>query len=232
MKNSLLIHLALLAAPLAGTIAQGAFSQGKLMVDRFQTRVLNNQLLDGSPVYDAEGSPYLNDEFAEGTVYVGSATYPDVLLRYNMYEDRIEFKVYESLYGFSPTKNIDSVRLGDRKFVVRTFKTKAKEGVGFLIALDSGKMQLFLRKSVYLKPKEEPKAMQYNMIPPTFKPRADVFYVSLGDAELIEVESIKKVVAILPDRREEVAAFAKAEKLSAGSEADLIKLSRYYNSLK
>lgn len=204
--------------------------QGKLSSDRFLTRITNNQLLEGTKKYDAEGSPYLQDDFIMGEIFANDGKAPRIMLRYNIYEDHMEFQQGETFYALKPEKSVDKVRLGVQVFVVEEYPYKGKSKVGYLQRLDSGKVILLAKKGIDLSEAQQPSAMKYTITPAKFSRTADIYYYRIGN-EIMKVESVKKIIASLPDHQEEVSKFVKENSVSVKDEGELTKLFKFYNSL-
>ena len=62
------------------------------------------------PASDIEGSPYLNEEFEIGDVIYGNEyKLNQIPLRYNIYNDDIEYKVENAIMAFANPHKIDKV---------------------------------------------------------------------------------------------------------------------------
>jgi hypothetical protein len=151
-------------------------------------------------------------------------------MRYNIFNDVIEFQQNGSVLALAPDKRINKVTIGSHTFVVNRFEFKSKQIEGYLERLDSGKLTLLAKMVVVFKEREEPRAMQYSIVPARFNRLGDVHYSMLPDGQLVKIESIKKLLEQLPDKNEEMAAFVKKEKIRDDREG-LVKFFSYYNSL-
>ena len=182
-------------------------------------------------VEDFEGSPFLNDDFVSGEVYSSKKSYTNLPLRYNIFNDNMEFKQNGTVYALYPEPRILKVLLGDEVYVVEKHEVKGKMTPGYLERLDSGKVTLFAKKIVRFTEKQEPKALESKGKPATFTRAQDTYYYKIGNGEAIKVGSLKNLIENLPDKKDEMATFAKKEKISVRSESDLLHLVKYYNSL-
>ncbi len=180
---------------------------------------------------EIKGTPYLDEAFVSGTILTStnSRTAP---LRYNAYKDLIEFQVDGQARVLDPSTTIKKVNLGQSTFVVEKYvNDKGIPKYGYFTRLDSGKVNLFSKKSVKFTPGLKGRALDGGDQPAEYRRNPDEFYFKLGDGELVEIKSIKAFVAALPDKQDEVSAFAKKEKISPRDEEELVKLVKYYNSL-
>ena len=184
-----------------------------------------HQYRDGRAEEQYEGSPFLSDKFASGNVSTGKETFKAVSMRYNVYDDVIEFEHKGQIYLLDPEPRIGRIELGTDVLVVRKFDA-AKRETGYLMLVEEGKLKLFARKVVNYR-----KAVPLQSIPAKYSRQPDVFYVQLADHGLSKVGSVKGLIAELPDKQQEMLQFVKAEKISAKDLNDLVKLIRFYNSL-
>ena len=178
-----------------------------------------------------EGTPYLNETYEEGEIYYGEANRVKVPVRYNIYQDLIEYQQNGKTLALDPSNKIKQVRLGESTYVVEKLNLEGKSKYGFLNLLDSGKVSLLSKKVVKYQEPLKGRALDGGDIPAKFSRSSDEFYVKLGDGSLKKVDTIKDIIAGFPDRQEELKQFAKKEKISPKKEEELVKLVKYYNSL-
>jgi hypothetical protein len=179
---------------------------------------------------DTEGTPYLTETFAMGEVYLdkGKHTVP---VRYNIYDDWIEYQQNDQTYVLDPNGHIKSVRFDDQVLVVEKYNFKGKTKHGYFVLLDSGKVMLFSKKVVTYRESQEAKALESGSTPAKYIRASDLYFYKVGNGELKKVDSLKNMIASLPDKQDELNQFAKKEKISARKEEELIKFVKYYNSL-
>jgi hypothetical protein len=178
-----------------------------------------------------EGTPYLNEQYIEGEIFFGEANRTKVPVRYNIFQDLMEYQQNGKALVLDPSKKIRMVKMGDETFVVEKFSMDGKTKYGFLSILDTGKMTLLSKKMIKYQQPLQGKALDGGDLPAKFSRLSDAYFYRIGDGELKEVGSLKDVIASLPDKQEEVKQFAKKEKISPKKEDELLKLVRYYNSL-
>ena len=178
-----------------------------------------------------EGTPYLNENFVTGVVYSYYEKYEGVLMRYNIYDDNIEFKQDDQLLVFDPQPKIMKIDLDQSTFVVDSYEQKGKIRLGFFILLDSGKIVLLSKNRVTYKEQQQPRALDATPPPARYTRAPDDYFYRIGNGVLIKVENIKKMITGFPDKHMELTEFAKKEKISTNKEDELIKLVRYYNAL-
>lgn len=183
---------------------------------------------DGQAV-EIKGTPYLAETFDSADVYTIKGVFTAVPMRYNIYEDYLEFKNKDVVYILDPALNIKRVDFKDYSFVVEKFEAGRKMKLGFFVLLDSGKVTLLAKKTVSYREPQPDKAMQ-EAKPGRYTKTGDEYLFKIGKGPLTEITSIKKMVESFPDRQNELKEFVSKEKISKNEE-ELIRLVRYYNSL-
>lgn len=178
-----------------------------------------------------EGTPYLNNDFKKGTVYSNGSKFSNVPLRYDIHDDRIEFLQNGAVYQLDPNSPITKIVIDQDVFVVEKYEFKGKEKIGYLLRLDSGRAVLMAKLITIYKERQEPTAMQYTAIPAKYTRLGNVYYMKEAN-RIVQIESLKKIAGLFADRQNELNSFIKSENLSLREETDLVKLFKYYNSLK
>ena len=178
-----------------------------------------------------EGTPYLNEQFVEGEIVFGESNRTKVPVRYNIFQDLMEYQQSGKALALDPSKKIKKVRMGDETFIVDKYTLEGKSKLGFLSLLDTGKMTLVSKKIVKYQEPLTGRGLDGGDLPAKFSRSSDAFFYRIGEGELKEVGNLKELIAGLPDKQEEIKQFAKKEKISPKKQEELRKLVRYYNSL-
>lgn len=178
-----------------------------------------------------EGTPYLNEQFVEGEIIFGEANRTKVPVRYNIFQDLMEYQQNGKALALDPSKKIKEVKMGNEVFIVDKYNMDGKSKFGFLSLLDSGKMTLLSKKIVKYQEPLKNRGLDGGDLPAKFSRSSDTFFYRIGDGELKEIGNLKELIAGLPDKQEEIKQFAKKEKISPKKQEELRKLVRYYNSL-
>lgn len=229
MKCILCFFSGLLLTLSHASYAQPSFS-GKNVADHLLIKVMDKSLYD-APEVPVVGTPYLNESFVPGIVYSNKASFKEIPMRYNIHMDHIEFKENDITYILDPEPRVKKISINEHVFVVAKMDVIGKMKDGFFLLLDSGKVQLLARKVVSFKEAQAPKALESSATPAKYVTLPDRFFYRFGNGELVKINSVKKMIAAFPDRQEELSQFAKKEKISAGKQAELVRLIQYYNSL-
>ncbi len=176
---------------------------------------------------DVVGSPYLNDEFIEGTFNLKDTVPVQLPLRYNIYRDEVEYQVNGINYVVGNPQTLNSITLGESVLVYLPFIEKG----GYYELNEMGKCTLLQKRLVKLKPAEEPKAIVGVAIPAEFVRKFDVYYLVVNETKSFKVKNMKSVLMALNDQQSKIKDFIKQEKINNVKKSNLIKIVKYYNSL-
>lgn len=222
-------HLSLIAIVfLASSCAFGQTMTGTDLKDHMLIKLAKDT---DRGVKDFEGSPFLNEQFVPGQIISTGKKLTAVPLRYNIFNDQMEFRQNDLTYALYPEGRIVKVILGDETYVVEKYEIKGKMDYGYLSRLDSGKLTVLVKKVVRFTESQEAKALESSNKPAKFTRVPDVYYYKIGDGELTKAGSLKSLISSLPDNQNQVESYAKREKISTRNAEDLKKLAAYYNGL-
>jgi len=197
---------------------------------------LNNEKSIGNHLLtenDIAGSPYLNQEFITGNLLTtDNVLYKDIPLRYNIYNDEMEFKTGEDNYlAISNPTTIKEFRIGNNLFIYSNKKNKRGDHYGYYQVLNNGNIKLLLQYNISFVDKKEPEPYK-SAQPPKFQKNANTYYFKLGAKEPQEISSKKDLQTIFGSESSKMEAFIKKEKLNVRNEADLIELIKFINESK
>ncbi|WP_372648637.1 hypothetical protein [Draconibacterium sp.] len=181
---------------------------------------------------DIEGSPYLNDEFTAGTIYTyQKIQYNDIPLRYNIFNDEMEFQTPdEQILAIAAPEIVEKAVVGENTFSNIPYKLGNKVKRGYFILLTEGKLSLYARPEVlYQKPKEA--AAYAEPEPAKFIKRPDTYYLRLNQEAAVKIESKKDLENFFTDHQSQMESFIKKNKIKPGKEDKMTELVEYYNSL-
>jgi len=215
MKKKLLI-----LAPVLLVVSHIMYSQntaGSLMID---LRMLADRNAAGGLKYeDISGSPYYSDEFREGTVNLKNGNRYIVPLRYDLYQDEIEFKQAGSIYWL--TKNdVEDIHLGQEVLY--------PENSNYYFVLDSGRFSLCIKKRVSFFPKVPPKAYA-DEIPDRFERDRDEYFLKQENNPPEAIKNKKTLLGIFSENQAALD-FIKTSKINVNKVEDLLELVRFLNN--
>jgi hypothetical protein len=229
MKYILLITAFLMS--LSG-FAQNQYELSQAM-DFFRTnKMINGEIKNVLTEADIEGSPYMTDEFINGSVFTTSKIqYNDIPLRYNVYNDEMQFQSPDgNISAIAAPEVIEKVTFGEYTMEYIPFTNAKRIRRGFFVLLVDGNVKLYARPNVEYRPPVPP-APYKEPEPAKFLEKSDTYYIRIGLEAAQLIENKKDLEEIFPDHKKEVAAFIKKNKVNHRKEDRLKELVKYYNSL-
>jgi hypothetical protein len=211
----------------------GVSYQTKQLIELYNT----NKLITGNTrstltEADYEGSPYLMDEFIKGTIYTNQKfMYEEVPLRYNIYNDELEFKTPNNdILALGMPEIVERAVFGDTTLAYLSYGEADKLKKGFFVLLEEGKASLYAKPAVMFK-KPTPPAAYKDPEPAKFLKKPDDFYIGFGTGTAIPVNNKKSLIAAFPDNLQLIEKFISNNKIKTNKQEGLVELIRYYNSL-
>lgn len=181
---------------------------------------------------DIEGSPYLNDEFISGTIYTtAKQKFINIPLRYNIYNDALEFKTPDNVIQAMATPEIlESAEFGEYTVVYAPFSNSKKVSHGYFQVVVSGEASLYIKSNIRFNKAQEPVPYK-DAIPAQFHKKPDTYFIKVGPAEAKKVNNKKDLIKIFPDHQNEISSFIKKNKTKISKQDHLKALVEYYNAL-
>ncbi len=181
---------------------------------------------------DIEGSPYLNDQFIEGSVFTtAKARFIGIPLRYNIYNDQVEFRKGDGIVQvLAAPAIIEKIEMGDISLEYSPYSIQKKIKHGFFVVLEKGNASLYSRPGIIFKEAEKAEAYKEPQ-PPRFIRKADEYFIRIGEDPALPVTKRKDLVEILNDHEKDVSKFINDNQINTNKPETLIKLVQYYNSL-
>lgn len=203
--------------------AMDFFNQNKILTGE------NNNMLSES---DIQGSPFLNDEFILGTIYTKQKLqYNNIPLRYNIYNDDLEFRTPENeTLALSAPEIVEKAQFGEYTLSYIPYQNVKKMKRGFFQILVEGNLSLYARSAVAFQAATEPAAYK-DAQPAKFVDKPNTYYIRIGEEAAQKVGNKKELIALLSDHEKEVTAFIKKNKIKLTKSEGLKKLITFYNSL-
>ena len=183
-----------------------------------------------SNTYDnIAGSPYLTENFVESTVYFRNDSAYKIALRYNIFDNRMEYEYKGLVYSVSNPRDIYKIIMDDKVFIY--YFSKVNLGFeGWYQLLADGKAILLLKQDIAFREKEKPDGITTPK-PDRFVRNPDKYYVVIGSEPPKQLKNKKSIPLIFKDKAKEMSTFAKKEKISFRKKEDLVRLVKHYNSL-
>lgn len=216
---------------------QGLFAQGMYDI-RSPLDFFNSYKMQGGSSHiilnesDVEGSPFLTDEFTKGTIYTyQNIRYDDVPLRYNIYNDNMEFQTPdEQIMAIATPEIIEKAAFGEYTFSNIPYKYGNRIKRGFFVPLAEGTVSVYSKYEIkYIEAKEA--AAYKDPEPAKFVKYPNLYYLRYKEEAAVKVESKKDLQDFFPDHQKKVESFIRQNKVKPSKEDRLLKLVEYYNSL-
>jgi hypothetical protein len=215
------------------TYAQPMSYELKVMTDLLQS----NKSISETHKYeltenDIKGSPYLNDEFIKGSIFTTQRIqYVDIPLRYNIYNDELEFKTpNDEIMALAVPEIVEKAVFGTTLLVFSPYLHGNKTKKGFFIVLEEGKVSLYAKPGIMFKKATEPVAFK-DPEPPKFIKKSDEYFIRLETEQPLIINNKKDLIEAFPDNRDKIESFISNNKTKLNKPESLKKLIEYYNSL-
>lgn len=178
-----------------------------------------------------EGSPYFNPKFTLGKItYRKGKPLESVPLRYNVYEDVIEYYLNRHTMQLLAFPEVEQVYMGDTLLVFGQHQHKRDLVTGYYFLLEAGPISLLEKPRIFLLEPQAAKPMQAAK-PSRFSPQEPLYCLELPDGHIEEFSSLKQLKQLLKAYEPELSSFIKEQKISPRNPEELKELIRYINSL-
>lgn len=192
----------------------------------FYNEVSRNKMMEPVDLTEIDGSPYLDNEFRVGSVITrDSVQYAGLELRYNIYNDVIEFRKNDLDIELNENFPMLYAVVGNDVFV------KTSNSSGYFQVVQTGKA--FLVKKLKVKFVDQKEASGYQTAKrPSFKQLNPDYYIEMElGGEALQIEKNEDLLRIFSDAKDNIETYLKKEKIKANRESDLIKVLNYYSEI-
>jgi hypothetical protein len=175
------------------------------------------------------GSPYFDDSWKFGTVYINETSF-NRELRFNAFLDQIEMKEKgetTSLYK----RDYISAKIGEQNYLIEQY-TVNSEAVrqAYFIELNKGKARLLIRKQKELLAAQEA-ASSYQTDKPARFIGKEAYFLKIDDKPAIEIRLKEKDILDKLDNKEQLKKYIKTNSFKLKTEEEVIQFLSFYNSL-
>jgi hypothetical protein len=178
---------------------------------------------------EIRGNPYYREDFNECLVYCTDGKVCRGQLRYDIYADDMQFNKEDKLFAIEKEK-VDSIIFSDEKFVCREAILGNTIGKSYFILLQDGRFQLLLKKNMQFLPKE-PARPYVQPQPDRFESLDDSYFIRFADKPAVSIYNQNSLDKAFPQIAGKEDSFIKSAKIKFSKKSDLIKLTRFLNSL-
>jgi len=193
-------------------------------------RALSFQTSMETKVENIEGSAYLNEQFENGDVLLSNgAKYTNIPLRYNVYNDQIEFRNHSGkVYNINNPGSIRALSIGSSRFIyTECVRNKKKQNV-FAEVISEGKVSLLKHHRLKIQQAKATQTHQESQAPRFVKIPSE-FLIKKTDGTTQYVKNEKELLSLLADKRAEIVELIRGERLSVNDEKDLKRIVEFYN---
>lgn len=230
-------------------IAGGAFAQIELNTMKGQTTIKTKQMeayevdiIDGVATMQysnsaaaINGSPFLNEEFTEGTMTILDGTeIPGLRYRYDVYGDKMQFIVQEDTATINKPLALKSIVMGERKFAYLVYMLEAdRVATGYFEVLEENEhMDILLRRRIELE--QDVYVANYGGGGGTKEfamKEENSYYIRLGENAARKISNKKAFLNSVDEYQDELKQYMKKNKLSVRKANDLQAIAEYYDQL-
>lgn len=192
-----------------------------------QVRVLANREATFKLNYNnVEGSPYFTPEFIKGTVYLNDGNYATLPLRYDIFQDEMEFRKDDKILWLLK-KDIKFIRYGSEMVIV-THAVSDTSKLGYFFLKETGKYKIMKKMHVDYNPMVPAKGYS-ETIPDKFKREEDEFYLQFEGIPAQRLKNNKDLSTIFANNSAALD-FIKKEKIKVNNFESLQKLVNFLNN--
>lgn len=179
-----------------------------------------------------EGTPYSSEKFMLADVEGASN---NILIRYNNQSDEIEIEYEEKILILPKKQEFGKIIMLNGKIIKLLNYTDIRNVNvnGYLYEIYVGnKTVLYLKERSVIIPERVADNSYSAYSPPRYSRTDDEYYFSYKGAAIVAFpDSKKELIAMYPENKKEIEDFLKTNKLKFKTEADLIKIATFLDSL-
>lgn len=181
---------------------------------------------------ETDGSPYLEETFKEGKVYVYGDVTLEKPMRYNAYISEIEIFTGEKQYAPLLKRAYITAEIGDKLFKMIPYNTDNDlQRVGYFNPLNEGEAVLLYKPEIKLRQGRVPDTNYGRIVPPTYIDISS-YYIKKGETPAQKIRLNKKeVLKNLSNYKKDLQNYISENDLNLRRESDVISLLEYYNTL-
>ena len=210
--------------PFQTGVLSAQYTAGELI--REVNAIAARNAIGGLTYQDISGSPFYSTGFIISTVFMKSGDSVALPLRYDLYQDEMEFKRNkQTLWIFK--NDIRSIRLGDERLVPEPDPDNRGKQTYFFVP-ETGLYSLYIRRKVEFAPYEPPQAYA-DALPNRFVPLPDEYYLKRDGNLVTRIINKRTLTDLLQDNKEALEYLKKA-KVRINDATDLLELVRFLNN--
>lgn len=175
---------------------------------------------------DIQGTPYPDKDFMKAKI--SGTTDEQVPIRYNSYNDEIEFKKEDKVLALPKKTEYGRIEVISPKKTLVLLDT-SDELAGYFYELANGKNSLYKKvKTKFIDFIPAPNGYSSDK-PANFKTLDPVYYIKTDKGFIKKPKSQKEIIEQFPDKKDSLNTFFKSNKIKFDKDEDLIKLVTFLN---
>ncbi len=179
------------------------------------------------------GSVYYNDEWQKGNIFLfDGSEIKGYLLKYDIKNQQLEIKIKNDIkiLNGAVVKNFSWVDMyGNVEFISNVSNYKG-DGSGFYSVIYDGKKTLLKKIGIQIIESNYNTAIDVGNKNSTYSKKMVYYFIDKNKIRKVR-KGKKAILRLLEDKKDEIAVFAKDNKLKYSSDIDLKKIFNYYDSL-
>lgn len=192
----------------------------------------HNKIITTEPEKGIEGSPWLDDNWSPGTIFLTNGKIITGLkYRYNVYRNLLYFQLRNVEYEIGSPDSIAQLLMNGRKYVYDNTEPSVQHNKRFMEVAVDGNAILYVNYYPVVLPPNFNNAFESGNRN-TIISIKEAYLIKAGKKLTVLDKKGKLLPVALAPKAQEINAFMKKEKISPISRADVEKVVRYYNSLK
>jgi hypothetical protein len=179
---------------------------------------------------DIKGSKYNVDVFQPASISI--IPNQTIHVRYNIYDDEIEFKNEGKIFNLVKTNDIEVILISSNTIYKYTnyIDDSGTENFGYLMFLLKGDRVSFFAKESITLVQRKPAVNSYTSDEPAyFRKNKEDYYIQINSTIKLLPKKKKDFLALFGEKSTALEAFMKTNKLSNSSKEDLIKIATFVN---
>jgi hypothetical protein len=201
------------------------------LLPQLDNGVLERNRLDKKKNENVTGTPFVIEKFIPAEIKNATGT---MRVRYNTESDEVEISHEESTFVLPKKPEHDVVTISTGQVLQLLNYTDARNAnvYGYLYNVYQGnKTTLYLKHRSVIIPAKQPQNSYEAATPARYSRTNDEYYFTYKENIVSFPDSKKELVALYPDKQKEIEEFLKTNKLKFKTEADLIKIATFLDTL-
>ncbi|MFY8186854.1 MAG: hypothetical protein ACOVLC_02730 [Flavobacterium sp.] len=201
------------------------------LLPQLDNGVLERNRLDKKKNENVTGTPFVNDKFVPADIKSAQGT---MRVRYNTESDELEISYEEATFVLpkKPEYDLITFKSGELLQLLNYRDARNADVYGYLYNIYQGnKTTLYLKHRSVIIPEKQPQNSYEAATPPRYSRTDDEYYFNYKESIVSFPDSKKDLIALYPNNKQEIEDFLKTNKLKFKTEADLIKIAAFLETL-